>query len=73
MTYVYLITAIILEVIGTSALQASEQFTRPKPLILTALGYAVEWHAYPMPHSVCAEEIHGLANWMQARFSPAAE
>ncbi len=40
---------------------------------LTALGYAVEWHAYPMPHSVCAEEIHGLANWMQARFSPAAE
>ena len=35
MTYVYLITAIILEVIGTSALQASEQFTKPKPLILT--------------------------------------
>ncbi|HAP47561.1 MAG TPA: QacE family quaternary ammonium compound efflux SMR transporter, partial [Afipia sp.] len=27
MTFVYLIIAIILEVIGTSALQASEQFT----------------------------------------------
>ncbi len=40
MTYVYLITAIVLEVIGTSALQASEQFTKPKPLIFTALGYA---------------------------------
>src|SRR6266699_2356046 len=24
---------------------------------LTSLGYAVEWHEYPMPHSVCAEEI----------------
>ncbi|MFX7816715.1 SMR family transporter, partial [Acinetobacter baumannii] len=38
MTFVYLIIAIILEVIGTSALQASEQFTKPKPLILTAIG-----------------------------------
>ena len=24
---------------------------------LTALGYAVEWHEYPMEHSVCMEEI----------------
>lgn len=44
MTYVYLVTAIILEVIGTSALQASEQFTKPKPLILTALGYAASFY-----------------------------
>ena len=27
---------------------------------LTALGYAVEWHDYPMAHSVCAEEIADL-------------
>ena len=44
MTYVYLISAIILEVIGTSALQASEQFTRPKPLILTAVSYAASFY-----------------------------
>ena len=44
MTFVYLIIAIILEVIGTSALQASEQFTKPKPLILTALGYAASFY-----------------------------
>jgi small multidrug resistance pump len=44
MTFVYLIIAIILEVIGTSALQASEQFTRPKPLILTAIGYAASFY-----------------------------
>ncbi|QNK72166.1 dienelactone hydrolase family protein [Variovorax sp. PAMC28562] len=24
---------------------------------LTALGYGVEWHSYPMEHSVCMEEI----------------
>ncbi len=24
---------------------------------LAALGYAVEWHQYPMPHSVCMEEV----------------
>ena len=44
MTYVYLIAAIVLEVIGTSALQASEQFTKPKPLILTALGYGASFY-----------------------------
>ena len=44
MTYLYLITAIVFEVIGTAALQASEQFTRPKPLILTALGYITAFY-----------------------------
>jgi small multidrug resistance pump len=44
MTFLYLIVAIVLEVIGTSALQASEQFTKPKPLILTAIGYAVSFY-----------------------------
>lgn len=44
MTYLYLILAIVFEVIGTAALQASEQFTRPKPLILTALGYMAAFY-----------------------------
>jgi small multidrug resistance pump len=44
MTYLYLITAIVFEVIGTAALQASEQFTRPKPLVLTAFGYIVAFY-----------------------------
>ena len=29
------------------------------------LGYTVEVHTYPMPHSVCAEEIRDIANWLQ--------
>lgn len=44
MIYLYLITAIVFEVIGTAALQASEQFTRPKPLILTAFGYVTAFY-----------------------------
>ncbi|HWI79878.1 MAG TPA: alpha/beta hydrolase [Ramlibacter sp.] len=31
---------------------------------LSALGYAVEWHEYPMAHSVCLEEIQDLNGWL---------
>ena len=31
---------------------------------LQALGHEVEWHEYPMPHSVCAEEIADLNAWL---------
>ena len=29
----------------------------------------VTWRDYPMPHSVCAEEIRDLGDWMTLRFS----
>jgi phospholipase/carboxylesterase len=32
---------------------------------LTELGYAVEWHEYPMQHSVCAEEVRDISRWLQ--------
>jgi phospholipase/carboxylesterase len=28
-------------------------------------GYRVEWHQYPMPHSVCHEEIQDIGQWLQ--------
>jgi phospholipase/carboxylesterase len=31
---------------------------------LVALGHPVEWHEYPMPHSVCAEEVVDLNRWL---------
>ena len=31
---------------------------------LVALGHPVEWHEYPMPHSVCAAEIADLNRWL---------
>lgn len=33
--------------------------------VLEQLGYGVEWHDYPMPHSVCAEEITDISTWLQ--------
>lgn len=32
--------------------------------MLKALGYHVEWHEYPMAHSVCIEEIEDLNAWL---------
>ena len=31
---------------------------------LEKLGYAVAWKEYPMPHSVCAEEIQDLSRFL---------
>ena len=31
---------------------------------LRAMGHAVEWHEYPMPHAVCAEEVRDLQRWL---------
>jgi phospholipase/carboxylesterase len=31
---------------------------------LKALGYSIEWHDYPMPHSVCAPEIADLSAFL---------
>lgn len=28
-------------------------------------GYAVEWHEYPMAHSVCVEEIADIGGWLK--------
>jgi len=32
--------------------------------LLEAAGYPVEWHEYPMPHSVCAEETADIAAFL---------
>jgi phospholipase/carboxylesterase len=32
--------------------------------MLEALGYPVEWHEYPMPHSVCPQEIVDISGWL---------
>ena len=40
---------------------------------LRALGFNVDWHAYPMAHQVCAEEIRDLGDWMGRRFAAGAD
>jgi len=31
---------------------------------LRSRGYAVEWHLWPMPHAVCAEEVQAIAEFL---------
>ncbi|MDH2917020.1 MAG: alpha/beta hydrolase fold domain-containing protein [Gallionella sp.] len=38
---------------------------------LLALGYDLEWHEYPMPHTVCMEEIEAIERWLKARMQEA--
>ena len=44
MTYLYLAVAIIAEVAATSALKASEEFTRLIPSIIVIVGYGVAFY-----------------------------
>jgi phospholipase/carboxylesterase len=32
--------------------------------VLAGLGYRLEWREYPMPHSVCMEEIADISAWL---------
>jgi len=42
--WVYLITAIVSEVIATSALKASTGFTKPLPSVVVVIGYLVSFY-----------------------------
>jgi len=41
-----------------------QAFTR-----LQTMNYPIEWHDYPMPHSVCIEEIADIGRWLTGRFT----
>ncbi|MFK7886848.1 MAG: alpha/beta hydrolase [Gammaproteobacteria bacterium] len=36
---------------------------------LTEAGYNVEWHAYPMAHQVCAEQLSHIGTWLKGRWA----
>ena len=44
MPYLYLAIAVAFETIGTSAMQASRQFTRLWPSVLVIVGYAISFY-----------------------------
>lgn len=39
---------------------------------LTAWGYDVQWHSYPMGHHVCTEEIRTIGRWIAERLGASA-
>jgi phospholipase/carboxylesterase len=32
--------------------------------VMSQLGYSIDWHEYPMPHSVCPEEIRDISQFL---------
>jgi len=38
--------------------------------LLEKMGYRVEWHDYPMQHSVCLEEIQDIGAWIRKVLTP---
>jgi small multidrug resistance pump len=44
MVYLYLVIAIVGEVVATSALKASDSFTKPLPSLLVVAGYGVAFY-----------------------------
>jgi phospholipase/carboxylesterase len=44
-------------------------FGRASAEKLLGLNYAVEWHSYNMPHSVCPEEIRDIEHWLSRRLA----
>lgn len=48
MHYIYLLLAVAAETIGTSALQASQQFTRLWPSLLVVAAYAISFYLLSM-------------------------
>ena len=45
-------------VIGLERAEASRD-------LLHSLGCVVDWNEYPMPHSVCSDEIDAIGEWLQ--------
>ena len=40
--------------------------------LLVALGYQVEWHDYPMQHSLCQQEVDDIGAWLHRVIKKAA-
>ena len=64
-----------METTDSAMTQLSSIMTRVRELVvsadgtkptdaLQALGYTVDWHQYPMGHSVCLEEVRDLQAWL---------
>lgn len=54
---------------GTQDSVVAPQFGKQSYSLLKQAGYAISWHEYAMPHSVCMEEIGDIALWITNRLS----
>jgi small multidrug resistance pump len=49
MNHVYLVLAVVAEVVATSALAVSHGFTKPVPSLVTVVGYCVAFYLLSLP------------------------
>ncbi len=49
---------------GTDDPVVPVQLAEASRATLEKRGYRVQWHAWPMPHSVCAEEVIVIAEFL---------
>ncbi|MHB1222061.1 MAG: alpha/beta hydrolase [Gammaproteobacteria bacterium] len=53
---------------GTADAVVMYQWGQKTSQTLQQAGYNVDWHSYPMQHTVCLEEINDISQWIQKRF-----
>lgn len=54
---------------GTEDPMVSYTLGKSCAVALEQAGYAIDFHSYPMPHSVCAEEVSDIKHWIEKIFS----
>jgi phospholipase/carboxylesterase len=54
---------------GTEDSVIGIELARRSHALLVQQGYRLEWHEYPMPHSVCLQEIEDISRWLRALLS----
>ena len=63
----------ILMVHGTEDPVIPIQLAEASRVALQSRGYRIDWHTYPMPHSVCAEEVQVIADFLMDAFGDGEE
>lgn len=58
---------------GTQDQIVNVQFAEQSRDVLESLGYAINFHYYPMAHSVCADEVKAIAEWFRQTLSTVSE
>jgi phospholipase/carboxylesterase len=54
---------------GSQDTVVDESLGKQSETALRELGYQPEYHSYPMPHSVCPQEIRDISMWLQRLLS----
>ena len=72
----HILACVALAALSLAATVYGPDLTQPTQQALELLrgfGLAPQWHTYPMPHSVCPQEIDDIGAWLRMRLSALPE